>query len=303
MKFEHSIPEDVKNDLVNYENNYPRSNEEEELELYKKLKEKYSDKGIKEGDNSFIKYSNKENKETDHHSTSINSSNVTKEFGTFEFNKKEIDLDISKPEGSVSSSVFFGGHKGVVNADPNDNMAKGDQNPIMLFASPFWHLVRDLPTSASAYDWALGIKEQYESNITYSRGGYQSNFMPMGDNPWKDYIMESLDFMPAFHTSGLWVDIRNKGDYHISHQNPGGDATVKWFITDDDTLIINDPCAFNRSSYYRQPALRNLMATVINPKFTSGDFLILPSDITISNEPVLGDTPVITLNFGIKFVE
>ena len=53
-------PRTVDEKMKGWEQQYPRKSNEEELKLYEELKEKYSRKGIKEGNNSSIKYDDKE---------------------------------------------------------------------------------------------------------------------------------------------------------------------------------------------------------------------------------------------------
>ena len=281
-------PRSVEEKMKGWEQQYPRKSNEEELKLYEELKEKYSQKGIKEGNNSSIKYDDKE------------------EFGGFAFKENKItipedednNLDWNIKE-DPNKHTFAPGIGIDENVKPNGETCVGDQNPLLMFGTPFWHLKRE-PLNG-ALDWALGMKEQHQNQTTYNRGGYQSTCIIIDTTPWKKYILDTLEFMPQFSLSGAWIDIRNKGDYHTAHYNSSCDASLIWFLTDDDTLILNDPLQLNRGSFYSQPALKNLMACAINPKFKAGDFLIFPGDILHNNEPVKDDNPVVTFTCGLRF--
>ena len=297
-------PRSVEEKMKGWEQQYPRSSHEEESKLYEELKEKYSVNGIQKGSNSSIKYIDG--------APSIKSlsdledsgnANDKEKFNGFSFKENKINIpedeDNNLDWNIKEDKGFTPGERQDENVNPNGKVCSGDQNPLLMFGTPFWHLKRELPKGA--LNWALGMKEQHQNQITYNRGGYQSTCIIIETTPWKKYILDTLEFMPQFVLSGAWIDIRNKGDYHTAHYNSASDANVIWFLTDDDTLVLNDPLQLYRGAFYSQPALKNLMISAVKPKFNAGDFLVFPSDILHSNELVKVDNPVVTLTFSLRF--
>ena len=141
----------------------------------------------------------------------------------------------------------------------------------------------------------MDIEQSYESTKISNQGGYQSGELPLNDMPYKDHLLEQLDFFPKFLYDTYWVNINRKGNYNVTHTHPGCDFAVVWNITDNGKkLILKNPLNHTRHNWQKNTDDEKEL------DLKAGHITIFPSDVPHYVEPHDLDTPRISVAFNIR---
>ncbi len=169
-----------------------------------------------------------------------------------------------------------------------------------LFPTPLWLIENDGSHPDDMLEWALSLKEG-ENELRSNRGGFQSEASWDYDNLLhREYLIEKLNFLPKFQFGNWWVNINEKGGFHVAHSHPGADLSVVWYLTDSECgpLRFFHPCSHARDHLNKALNLETDSCFVAK----KGDIIVFPSDLWHYVEPNQSDDVRVSISFNLSLL-
>ncbi len=186
----------------------------------------------------------------------------------------------------------------------NDLTEKAKLNTIKLFDTPLIHievLKEELVIINRAYSWAFDLAKSTESVIKSNRGGFQSKVSNDMDTLPPDlfHLFEKkLSSLPLCNLMGWWLNVNKKGDFNIVHTHPLADASVVFYLTDNQgSLVFQHPSAHSRWAFINAFGEKHATRIFAN----AGDMLIFPADLEHYVEPNELEEVRISISMNLKF--
>ena len=190
-----------------------------------------------------------------------------------------------------------------------------------FFSTPVWRYkyIGDQDTLDKLTEYAYNCEKNIDSATHSNQGGYQSLGFYL-----KDFLPEAQEYLTAVLSDFLqgekmtdqevnynldvkgWFNINRKGDFNYSHNHPGNQLVMIWYLTDQErSLVLHNPFSYSRSAIDYLIAKENLpfgIGVDAHISADKGDVLIFPGDVLHSVKAHDKDTDRISISFNLNFM-
>ena len=170
---------------------------------------------------------------------------------------------------------------------------------INLYPPPLWKIEYDKCLTSSWYSLvdniaenAYKVRDRFKNETRSNIGGFQSRsfvweeFHPEGIKYIENIIDGIIGKSPdvRYTVSNWWFNINGKGDNNMTHDHPGSDLALVWYLTESygGCIGFQNPHVFKRFNLLNAVSSPHEPAGmtydfIIEPK--KGDVIVFPADV------------------------